>query len=545
MQAIATLRALQRVEKRAERASDERLVQTYVETGPLLHTLQQTDNALIFGRRGTGKTHTLKFLAERVRSNGHLAIYIDMERLGSTGGVYNDPGLPLAQRATRLLVDVLNELQDKFVDAALELEADTAALQLCDALAISANEIVVMGETEVEASAGLETEASSSTTLSVTATNVGASIGGSDRRANSQTIRSRTAGTAQHRVHLGGAAGLVQRIIEYLPVPRVWVLLDEWPAVSPDLQPLLADMLRRALFTVPQVTVKIAAIPHRSNFFVPLGGGSYLGLEVGGDIFPTVDLDEFVIFPSRSKAEQQERATSFFKELLFKHVQGVLEEMGEPLLLDSDQLAQEAFSQINALRELVRAAEGVPRDAISIAERAALRIHGAERISTDAVRDAAEILYHQTKESSLNAHPEAQQLLLAIYREVIDQKRARAFLLEQSDTNHPLIQQLVDNRILHVIKKGYSGQDEPGVRFDVLQIDYGCYIDLLKTSRAPAGLFGTVGDEADADTEERLYAAFYGNVNVPEDDYRAIRRAILRLPDLLQSLGLAEAASAR
>jgi KaiC/GvpD/RAD55 family RecA-like ATPase len=159
VQSSATLHALQRVEKRAERASDERLVQTYVETGPLLHTLQQTDNALIFGRRGTGKTHTLKFLAERLRSDGHLAIYIDMERLGSTGGIYNDPGgLPMAQRATRLLVDVLNELQDKFVDAALELEADAASLALCDALARSANEVVVMGETEVESSAGLETE---------------------------------------------------------------------------------------------------------------------------------------------------------------------------------------------------------------------------------------------------------------------------------------------------------------------------------------------------------------------------------------------------
>ncbi len=118
---------------------------------------------------------------------------------------------------------------------------------------------------------------------------------------------------------------------------------------------------------------------------------------------------------------------------------------------------------------------------------------------------------------------------------MIGRKVARAFLLEQSDTAHPLIQELVDSRILHIIKKGYSGQDEPGVRFDVLQIDYGCYVDLLKTSRAPASLFGTDGDvESD---DDHSYEALFGNVRVPEDDYRAIRRAILRLPQMLDAIG--------
>jgi hypothetical protein len=59
----------------------------------------------------------------------------------------------------------------------------------------------------------------------------------------------------------------------------------------------------------------------------------------------------------------------------------------------------------------------------------------------------------------------------------------------------PLIQQLIDDRILHVIKRGYSAQDEPGVRYDVLQIDYGCYVDLMNTVNEPQGLFQVVSGD--------------------------------------------------
>jgi hypothetical protein len=63
-----------------------------------------------------------------------------------------------------------------------------------------------------------------------------------------------------------------------------------------------------------------------------------------------------------------------------------------------------------------------------------------------------------------------------------------------------------------VLKKNISSRDEPGVRYDVYKIDYGCYVDLVNTSQAPRGLF---------ETED-------GFIEVPRDDYRSIRRAILK-----------------
>jgi len=61
-----------------------------------------------------------------------------------------------------------------------------------------------------------------------------------------------------------------------------------------------------------------------------------------------------------------------------------------------------------------------------------------------------------------------------------------------------------------------SGHDEPGVRYRAYKIDYGCYVQLLKTAKSPLGLF--LGDD------EKF-------IEVPPDDYRAIRRSILDVRD--------------
>jgi hypothetical protein len=79
---------------------------------------------------------------------------------------------------------------------------------------------------------------------------------------------------------------------------------------------------------------------------------------------------------------------------------------------------------------------------------------------------------------------------------------------------------LFDARLLHVIKRNISGQEEPGARYDAYKLDYGCYVDLLATTKAPTyHLFETEG------SDEEIGAS----IKVPTDDYRAIRRAILEL----------------
>jgi hypothetical protein len=526
------MRTLQSIEPRAERADSAEVVQTYVENRQLQAALTSTNNQVIFGRRGTGKTHALRYLAETMRRSGQLATYVSMDRLGSTQGIYSDERCPLHQRGVRLLIDMINELLNQFYEWAYAA-SNEQAFGLCDQLASRINEIRVEDGVNVEQARRLATTDDSITEVGLDIAakpRLSAKTGSENSRQTERTLTVSKTGRPFYSVHVGAVAQTVEQVITALAVPRVWVFLDEWTELPRDLQPVLADMLRKVFFGLPQVTIKIAAISHRANFYVANESGDRLGLDVGGDIFGAVDLDEFVVFPAKTKKSRDDGATDFFRGLLYKHVQHALSESGEPVLASEAQFVSLCFTQVTALTEVARAAEGVPRDGIGIAARAALRARG--KISTENVRDAAYLLFQSQKLTRLNGSPVAARLLELVIETVIGTKKARAFLLRQDHTDHSVISFLVDERLLHLIKRGYSAQDRPGERYDVLQIDYGCYVSLLSTTRAPESLLGF---EVNMDLDEDLqHRAVFSTLAVPEHDNRAVRRAILDLPELLR-----------
>jgi len=514
-----SVRALMQIEKRAERADDSQLVETFVDTGSVFASLLTPSNQIVYGRRGTGKTHAIRYLGTKVLGDNQISIYLSLDHIGSTAGLYADPGTDLALRATRLLVDVITTLHEGLFEYFVNLdEIPSEALAASDALCEAITQVRVEGPVTVETNARADSSSSSGGEFDLTVSKDPAlSIRASDSSSHATSVgRSVSAtGTALHRVHLGETQAAIRRLATSLPTKRIWFLLDEWSSIPIDLQPYLADMLRRALLNVPKITVKIAAIEYRSLFRISSSDGAWIGAEVGADIFADLNLDDYMVFNSSA-----DRSSEFFNQLLYRHVGAVLD---HPMSLS--EFNSSAFTEVRAIRELARAAEGVPRDAINIASKAAQRVYGQSRpIGVPEVRSAADDWFQQDKSASTNGNPSAQDLLAKLRDEVIGHRQARAFLLRQDQVRDPVIQQLIDSRVLHLIKRGYSAQDEPGVRYDVLQIDYGCYVNLMRTSKEPKGLLPLDGvDASGADVF----------VDVPPDDMRSIRRAILRLESLV------------
>lgn len=527
------LAALQEVEKRAERVSEGDVLATYVNIESLTNALAARDNGIVFGRRGTGKTHALKYVAQTERDKGNRVVYIDMEQdVGSTEGRYADTSLSLSERATRLVVDVLSIVHTQLLEAAFA-GGINVQIDVLDRMLDHFQEVLVAQETEQE---NTSTDRSSSETT----TDVGAGwspgsmpsmkigAGSSRESAREDGRRTRQTGVVRHRIHFGGVTQSMRQAIEADEAKRFWLLIDEWSGVPIDLQPYLAEMLRRLFFGIPKVSVRIAAIPHRSEWRIAGDLGDYVGAEIGAELFPLLDLDEFVVFPARNREEQAQRSLGFFRALLYRHISTAVVGMGKDPPESEADLIGSLFTQVTSLQELIRAAEGVPRDALSIVGRAGLRA-GGSKIAVAHVREAASQLYLTTKAAQLNGIPDARALLDRIVSDVISGRKARAFLIKQDQTPDPLIQQLVDDRILHIIKRGWSGKDNPGERYDVLQIDYGCYVHLLGTNAAPQSFLGGENDDEE-------FSAVIGDVEVPEDDYRAIRRAILDLPTMLADI---------
>ena len=237
----------------------------------------------------------------------------------------------------------------------------------------------------------------------------------------------------------------------------MWLLLDEWSSVPLDVQPYLAAFLVRCITPLNEFTVKIAAIEKQTRFRASADGGPPIGIELGADFAANVDLDEFMVFEQDS-----DRAREFFRGLLFKHLTAGADNNERIFGLNTERdLIQMGFTSRRAFDELVRASEGVPRDAINIAAKAAVRA-AEKQISTPHVRKAARQWFQADKEAALRGVPGGIELLNWVYEEVIRGKRARGFLVSQRYSNDPLLTALFDARVLHLVRRGYSAQDQPG-----------------------------------------------------------------------------------
>ena len=497
------------ISRRAEAVDRKTLVQTFVDLGPLIPVLSSRDHQIIYGRRGTGKTHALLYVTEQSKAQSAVPVYVDLRNMGSSGGVYADTQIPLAQRATRLLLDVLASVHEAILDYVVAADLDLAALgPVLDRLGTAITELEVVGEVKREVKDVIRSDQKSTSSMKLTLSSrptIEAARSNDSAEFSESEGRLEESGQLTYRVHFGSVNKTLSELVKAISPRRLLVVLDEWSTIPLELQPYLADLVRRAMFPISGLTVKIAAIEQRSNFKIG-PSAEYTGIEVGADASADVDLDDYMVFDNNA-----DRAIEFFEQLLFKHYASETAE--KPEFECSESLIQAAFTQRNAFEDFVRSAEGVPRDAFNILSIAAQRSL-QEKISIPTVRVAARTWFQRDKESAVRSNTEAEQLLHWIVDDVIAHRRARAFLL-RSNTRHPLIDALFDARVLHIIKRSISGHDEPGARYDVYKLDYGCYVDLLATTKAPDRLLDL--DDSGA------------AVNVPSDDYRAIRRAILHL----------------
>ncbi len=512
--------AFMRLSRRAEVSDREKLAATFVDVGPLFTLLSSRDHQVMFGRRGTGKTHVLSYLADRAASEGDIVVYVDVRTVGSTGGLYADPQIPAPERATRLLIDLLSHIHDSVVDQVLAEDAPVdlaVAGPLLERLATTITQVRVEGTRDTTAAlrVGATFSRTAETAAALTPSEVRLGSIAREQAEDTQELQrtQRDAGVVRHVIHFGAVGQVLGELVSGMTPHRLWILLDEWSHIPLDLQPVVSDFMRRCLLPVRGVTVKIAAIEQRTNLMRRLPDGSYVGMELGADIAADVNLDDFMVFEN-----DEERAKAFFMELIHRHCLGLegvdLGEAGRT----SEELVRASFTQRNVFAEFVRAAEGVPRDAINTLALAAQRAD-TRPISMNDIRASARDWYQRDKATAVRSNPEALALLHWTIDKVIGERRARAFLL-RTDVRHRLIDALFDARVLHILKRNISAHDQPGVRYDAYKLDYGCYVDLINTARATQGLFAGETDEAPG-----------SYVNVPPDDYRSIRRAILDLAE--------------
>lgn len=456
----------------------------------------------------------MSYVAERAKKHGDLAIQIDLRSIGSNSYIYVDQTAPAAERATTLLRDFISSIHDALLEQVTSSGSSYNAQRLTpliEAIGQSVKEVFVRETIERKRSSDTSDEEAASVKLTGSLSHlpsVGGEAGGSLKATHGSSANITETGHARLSVNIGHVS---RRLNEFASGcgARTWILLDEWSSLPEDLQPYVADFVRRVFFPNTRFTLHIAAIERRSVFRIVEGSWS-IGLELGSDASADINLDDFLVFENNP-----ERSILFFQEMLFRHLKSVA--LPGKLSFDSaSELIGECFTQLPTFREFVRASEGVPRDAINILQLAALKA-GTGKISVPHVRAAAKDWYDRDKSAYLQSNAEADDLLQWIVGIVIGQRKAKAFLLAANARNE-LLERLFDERILHIAKRFYSAKHDPSTRYRIWKIDYGCYVDKINTSQSPIGYLSNHDENED------------GAV-VPEDDFRAIRHAVLDLDD--------------
>lgn len=312
-------RAFLQLVRRAENYDRSHLVSTFVDIGPLFTLLSVKEDQILYGRRGTGKTHALYYLAGTVEQQGDIAVQIDMRTVGSSGGIYSDSSLPLGERATRLLIDTLSEIHESLLGIFVEDESDIYDLSklgpLMDRFADAITDVEVEGTVEQEKTNNFRHQSDDSVGFSFDAShkgiNMSSSFRSNDLIENNTQTRTLSVGKRRHRVHFGAIQHILSEIVRNINGKHIWLLLDEWSEVPLDIQPFLADLLRRTVLPVSNITVKIAAIEQRCKFRFMTEGANYIGIEVGADAATSLNLDEYMVFDNDAQ-----KAKEFFRELL-------------------------------------------------------------------------------------------------------------------------------------------------------------------------------------------------------------------------------------
>lgn len=513
------MRAVSRILQRAERQeSTEKIVGTFVDVG-FLPQLNNHNNQIFYGRRGTGKTHVLKVLETRLEeaeNEKNAVVYIDCRTLGSTTQ-FSDTSIPLSQRCTALFRDVLGEIYNvllKYIfDAPFDKPLPRAeqALESLDRLSTTIAEpvehylIESVTETSEAASSGRTNAGLTADTLG--RVSVRADIGSEDRNQEQRTTAYRV--NTEDKVLF---PSLHTHLSETLTLAdcHLYILLDEWSSLPTDIQPYLAEFLKRGVLPVQRAILKIASLEYRSRFATTNNGQS-LGFELGADISTTQDLDEYYVFD-----RNPEKITDEYADMLLRHLSGELAEdylRQEHRIKSGKDLASRLFTDRGTFKELARACEGVVRDLLNIFSLAFNHAFRRDRDSIDrkALLAAARQWFEQDKARYLD--DQLQMVLRRIVDEVIGERRARSFLLPRHLERDHTIQKLFDARVLHQMQRGYADKDNPGVRYNIYTLDYGTFVDLIGTSKQPTiDLFDEVSEP---------------DLVVPFDDKRSIRRIIL------------------
>ena len=478
-----------------------------------IDTLKAKQNQIIYGRRGTGKTHLLKRLEEEYISKFKdyrvVPIFINGSKLRRQANIIVEipqaVALSLYIEFIKTLVSNLHE----FINSQLEVtildkifigkqtqtakKAQAISKELYDLFVTGEVRFLPAGEASDEVQTLNETAAKVSNGISLNLSDP-RSLGwkvdlssGREKAAKKSGVRFRKI-KGQVILPFSQVAKNIQEMLTLLDGASLVVLFDEWSDIDQrlDTQPYLADMIKRTLSSITKMHVKLACIPIRTLLATPITPSNPIpiGYEEGDDISADVDLDSIVYIQNDLK-----QFLPFFITLIKRHMGMSLEWVKSMEILEFEKfICNEIFNGLEVFSELCQASAGVPRDFLQLFRNVtSIQVSSKQsNINLVHIRTAAAKLHESKKHSFI---PESLELTILdnIYRSIVAKHKTYLFLVKENRSLHPAIQMLWAERLIHKMPALYYDSNTH-IRYIYYLMDYGECVDLLSSEAEKSGI---------------------------------------------------------
>ncbi|MEA2879475.1 MAG: hypothetical protein QOF14_4671 [Hyphomicrobiales bacterium] len=276
-------------------------------------------------------------------------------------------------------------------------------------------------------------------------------------------------------------------LMEALEITQLVIVIDEWSELDRSartwIQPFFAKYLRRAFFGDARFCIKISAIEDESIFGRMNDAGQYVGLQVGDDIFDTVNLDS--IYANRMINLEEFYTVLLFRRLLYCDPRLEIFSRGAEHRRDpADGFLGFLFEDERILPELVVASSGIPRQFILLFETIASHLDyktGTNwKFSTVRERIIYNSIAHVQKALDRGS---IEERLLGRIKETSDRTGSRIILLSRDCDGRvaSAIRYLYGRRLLHEINPTDVSFDVRE-KFYVFIVDHGCFLDWNRRS---------------------------------------------------------------
>jgi hypothetical protein len=272
----------------------------------------------------------------------------------------------------------------------------------------------------------------------------------------------------------------LEELIAILNAKSLVVLFDEWASITITNQPILAEMIRSTLVGGSRLGIKFACIPFYTRLSDSDDYGQTIGFPIGEEVFLDIDFDQIC-----NPYLYLDDVMLFLLSILQKHLAAKVSDFKQASLEEwISYCTTEIFESQSEIKELVLASAGVPRDFLRIFSRAFRRAAGTLPIKKRDLRIAIHEFFTDEKRNSIDRRPSAKLLYELIFNKICLPTNNYIFFVSSEYANSNVLKELWNYRLIHLLFQNYMAYAKGlSGTYDIYIIDYGRYVSMRSNKK--------------------------------------------------------------